>query len=444
MPIHNLTNSFATEADAGAPAEPGARNMQQLVLLRWIAVVGQLLAILVAHFGLRIALPLGSMLLVIGWLAAFNLASMLYQYLRPRSSPLALLLALLVDVGALTAQLYLSGGIVNPFVFLYVLQVVLAAVLLPRLHSWLLVVVTSLCVAGLALWQGPVDLPANPARGLADPYVQGLLVCFVLMAGLSVVFVGRIGAILRARDARLAALRQRAAEEEHIVRMGLLASGAAHELGTPLSTIAVILGDWQHLPHFTSDPELLQDVTEMQAQVLRCKAIVTGILQSAGETRGEAPRATRLRAFVDDIAAEWQRSRAAAGFVLRNRIDGEHDVAIIADTGLRQMLFNVLDNALEASPQWLSLDASVADGALRLAVADRGPGFAPAMLERIGKPYQSSKGSHGRGLGLFLSLNVARSLGGSIDAANLPAAGAAVAITLPLQSLVQDGQDADD
>lgn len=130
--------------------------------------------------------------------------------------------------------------------------------------------------------------------------------------------------------------------------------------------------------------------------------------------------------------------------MLRNRIDGEHDVAIIADTGLRQMLFNVLDNALEASPQWLSLDASVADGALRLAVADRGPGFAPAMLERIGKPYQSSKGSHGRGLGLFLSLNVARSLGGSIDAANLPAAGAAVAITLPLQSLVQDGQDADD
>ena len=131
MPIHNLTNAFATEADAGAPAEPGARNMQQLVLLRWIAVVGQLLAILVAHFGLRIALPLGSMLLVIGWLAAFNLASMLYQYLRPRSSPLALLLALLVDVGALTAQLYLSGGIVNPFVFLYVLQVVLAAVLMP-------------------------------------------------------------------------------------------------------------------------------------------------------------------------------------------------------------------------------------------------------------------------------------------------------------------------
>ena len=442
MPINSLTNAIAAEADLTTPSGVAARNMQQLVLLRWIAVVGQLLAIIVVHFGLRIALPLGTMLLVIGWLAAFNLASMLYQHMRPRSSPLALLLALLVDVGALTAQLYLSGGIVNPFVFLYVLQVVLAAVLLPRRSSWLVVVVSSLCVAGLALWHGPVALPANPARGLADPYVQGLLVCFVLMAGLSVVFVGRIGAILRARDARLAAMRQRAAEEEHIVRMGLLASGAAHELGTPLSTLAVILGDWQHLPHFTSDPELLQDVTEMQAQVLRCKAIVTGILQSAGETRGEAPRETTLRAFVDDMVSEWNRSRPAATLAFDNRIEAGID--IVSDTGLRQMLFNVLDNALEASPRWIALDAGIEDDNLVLRISDRGPGFEAAMLERLGKPYQSSKGAPGRGLGLFLSVNVARALGGTLRASNRAGGGALVSIALPLQALSLDAGGNDD
>src|SRR5690606_4340978 len=232
-----MTNHATDSLPAPEPAQAGprqassARNMQQLVLLRWIAVAGQLLAIAVVHFGFRIALPIGTMLLVVGWLAAFNLASLLYQHLRPRSSEAALLLALLVDVAALTAQLYLSGGIVNPFVFLYLLQVVLGAVLLPRASSWLLAVVTSLCVAGLALRHGPVTLPADPARGLADPYVQGLLLCFVLVAGLLVVFIGRINRIIRERDARLAALRQRAAEEEHIVRMGLLASGAAHELG---------------------------------------------------------------------------------------------------------------------------------------------------------------------------------------------------------------------
>ena len=444
--MHAMPTTTSPPAPEGAQPElrqASARNMQQLVLLRWIAMAGQLLAIAVAHSGFDIALPLGNMLLVIGMLAAFNVASLLYQHMRPRSSEAALFLSLLVDVAALTALLWLSGGIVNPFAFLYLLQVVLGAVLLGRRWSWLLVAATSTCMAGLALWHGPVTLPADPARGLADPYVQGLLLCFVLVAGLLVVFIGRIGNILRAREAGLAALRQRAAEQEHIVRMGLLASGAAHELGTPLSTLAVILGDWQHLPHFASDPELLQDVAEMQAQVLRCKAIVTGILQSAGETRGEAPRETTLREFVEDMADEWRRSRPVQAFELRNGVNADDDVEIIADTGLRQMLFNVLDNALEASPGWLALEAGVADDELRLVAIDRGPGFAPAMLERIGTPYQSSKGAPGRGLGLFLSVNVARALGGRVQARNA-GDGARVTIALPLQALAIDGGSDDD
>ena len=215
--------------------------------------------------------------------------------------------------------------------------------------------------------------------------------------------------------------------------MGLLASGAAHELGTPLSTLAVILGDWQHLPHFTSDPELLQDVAEMQAQVLRCKAIVGGILQSAGEVRGEAPHVTTARALVDGMAAEWQRSRAMPGLRFVNRIDD--DMAIVADVGLRQMLFNILDNAHEASPGEVALDAHIEADQLVLAVEDGGPGFDPGMLERLGTPYRSSKGAPGRGLGLFLSVNVARTLGGTIAARNRPGGGAAVTVRIPLQAL---------
>ena len=429
--MHAMPIPTSPPAPEGAQPElrqASARNMQQLVLLRWIAMAGQLLAIAVAHSGFGIALPLGNMLLVIGMLAAFNVASLLYQHMRPRSSEAALFLSLLVDVAALTALLWLSGGIVNPFAFLYLLQVVLGAVLLP------VAAITFVLLYAL---------PADPARGLADPYVQGLLLCFVLVAGLLVVFIGRIGNILRAREAGLAALRQRAAEQEHIVRMGLLASGAAHELGTPLSTLAVILGDWQHLPHFASDPELLQDVAEMQAQVLRCKAIVTGILQSAGETRGEAPRETTLREFVEDMADEWRRSRPVQAFELRNGVNADDDVEIIADTGLRQMLFNVLDNALEASPGWLALEAEVVDDELRLVAIDRGPGFLPPMLERIGTPYQSSKAAPGRGLGLFLSVNVARALGGRVQARNA-GDGARVTIALPLQALAIDGGSDDD
>ena len=443
MPQILPTPTIAGRADADAPHDSaGGGNMQQLIQLRWIAVVGQLLTIALVHFGLDIRLPLAPMAAVLAALAAFNGLAMLRWRRRERVTNGALLLGLLADVAALTAQLYLGGGIANPFVFLYLLQVALAAVLLRPWSSWLIVALTSACVVGLALFPGPVRLPADPGRGLADPYVQGLLLCFALIATLLVVFIIRIGRIIRARDARVAALRQRAAEEEHIVRMGLLASGAAHELGTPLSTLAVILGDWQHLPHFTSDPELLQDVSEMQAQVLRCKAIVSGILASAGETRGEAPRGTTVRAFLDDLVEEWERSRQVRGFDYDNRI-GE-DSAIVSDAGLQQMLWNVLDNALEASRSRVTFRASRDGDMLRLQVRDDGPGFSPDMLERLGKPYQSSKDAPGRGLGLFLAVNVARTLGGTIEARNEAGGGATVTIALPLPALALDPDEDDD
>ena len=417
----------------------GVNSMRQLVELRWIAVVGQLRTISLGHFGRDIALPLLPMLAVLAILAVFNLASMLRWRGRERVTNAALMFGLVVDVAALTVQLYLSGGITNPFAPLYLLQVGVAAVLLRGWSSWMIVGLTTACIVALALFPGPVNLPARGGRDMPDHYVLGLLLCFVLIATLLVGFVTRIGRIVRARDARLAALRQRAAEEEHIVRMGLLASGAAHELGTPLATMAVILGDWRHLPQFQSDPELLQDVSEMQAQVLRCKAIVSGILASAGETRAEAPRGTTLRAFLDGLVAEWQGSRVVRGFEYRDLVEDEF--AIVSDAGLQQMLWNVLDNALEASRSRVTLEASTGDGQLLLRVADDGPGFAPAILERLGRPYNSSKDAPGRGLGLFLALNVARALGGTIVADNPPAGGATVTVTLPLRALSLEQDD---
>ncbi|WP_082672610.1 ATP-binding protein [Luteimonas abyssi] len=420
----------------------GLRNMQQLVQLRWIAVVGQVAAILVVHYGLGIDLPLQAMFAVLGVLVVFNLISLAWWHGRSRIAGGALLLALLVDIGSLTAQLYLSGGITNPFVFLYLLQVALGAVLLRSPANWMLAAATALCVVGLVVFPGPTAIPVDPGRGLADPYVQGLLICFLLMATLLVVFIARIGRILRDRTMHLAALRQRAAEEEHVVRMGLLASGAAHELGTPLSTLSVILGDWQHLPAFRSDAELLADVKEMQTQVLRCKAIVTNILLSAGETRGEAPAQTTLHAFLDNLADEWAASRPTPEFAYRSRCDA--NPAIVSDTGLRQMVFNVLDNALEASPDHVTLDVSCRDSDLVIEVTDTGPGFIDDVLRRLGTPYNSSKDRPGGGLGLFLSVNVARTLGGRLSARNRPEGGAVVTVVLPLSSLALPAEEHDD
>ena len=259
----------AQDAPASQRDSTGVKNMQQLIQLRWFALAGQVATIAIVHYGFGIRLPLLPMVAVLSCLATFNLVSLLRSRRRDDVTDGALLLSLLVDVVTLTALLHLSGGVANPFVFLYLLQVVLGAVLLRARSSWVVVAATSAGFVGLIVFPGPVVIPVDPARALADPYVQGLLLCFLLNAMLLVVFITRISGILRARDARLADLRQRAAEEDHIVRMGLLASGAAHELGTPLATLSVILGDWRRMPPFTDQPELQQEIDEMQTQLAR-------------------------------------------------------------------------------------------------------------------------------------------------------------------------------
>lgn len=420
----------------------GRKNMLLLIQLRWIAVVGQVITIEVAYFGLGVKLPIELMLGALGTLLAFNIASVLRAQTRRVVSNREVFVSLLVDVAMLTVQLYLSGGASNPFVFLYLLQVTLGAVLLTPSSTWSMFGITATCFVALALLAKPLALPPDHDRGLASLYIQGMLICFALNAVLLVIFITRIGRNLRERDARLAGLRQRAAEEEHIVRMGLLASGAAHELGTPLATLAVILGDWRRMPAFTQNAELLQEVSEMQTQVLRCKAIVSGILLSAGEARGESSAATTLTTFFDELAGEWQHLRTRAELHYDNQFG--QDISVVSDSAVKQMIFNVLDNALESSGSWLQLVVTRDGGELVLRCTDNGPGFAPTTLAQFGKPYNSSKGHPGGGLGLFLVVNVARTLGGRVTAANPPSGGACVTIRLPLAALTIDEDEDDD
>jgi len=346
-----------------------------------------------------------------------------------------------MDVASLTAQVYLSGGISNPFVFLYLLQVILSAVLLAPWSTWTIVGIVGLCLAVLALYAQPLALPLDHQRGWRSLYIQGILISVALNAVLLAVFITRISRNLRSGDAKLAALRQRAAEEEHIVRMGLLASGAAHELGTPLSTLAVILGDWRRMPEFAKNPDLLTEIGEMEAQLKRCKSVVSGILMSAGEARGEESARAGIRVFLDQLVAQWSNGRSVGAFVYENRI--ARDVAVVSDSTFKQMVWNLLENALEASPHWVGMVASEEGGMLTLDVTDRGPGFAPDMLANFGTPYQSTKGRPGGGLGLFLVVNVARTLGGTVQAFNGDQGGAVVRVRLPLAAIAFEWSDDD-
>lgn len=413
-------------------AATARQNLVQLIQLRWIAVAGQLVTIAVVQWGLHIDLPLGAMALVLVIFVAANIASL--QRLRwPRPiTNRELFFGLTFDAVVLTSLLFLSGGPTNPFTSLYLLQVILGAVLLEAWAVWAMVGVALAGFIGLTFAYQPLVLPPH-GPPLLTLYIAGALIGFALDAVLLVVFIGRINRNLRQRDARLAELRQTAAEEDHIVRMGLLASGAAHELGTPLGTLDVILGDWRRLPAVTRDPELAQDVEVMRAEVARCKAIVTGVLASAGEARAEAAGVSGLKAWLKDVFDDWA-AYHPAGVALYD--DGlASDPVVVADSALRQAITNLLENAFEASPEAIWMKTQLIDGTLRIRIQDAGPGFPPEALAEIGKPYQSTKQRLGSGLGLFLVVNVVRKLGGRLEARNRPTGGAEVSVTLPISAL---------
>ncbi|HET7864356.1 MAG TPA: ATP-binding protein, partial [Burkholderiaceae bacterium] len=387
--------------------------------------------------------PLPAMLGLLAGLALFNLACALRARVARQVGDYELLSGLGVDLLMLTALLALAGGVNNPFVFLYLPQVAVAALLLPRGLAWSMVLAAALAIAALARWHVPLQWDGTPPPPLPLAYVAGLLICFVICASLVVWVVVGFSQTLRRRDARLAALRQRAAEEDHIVRMGLLASGAAHELGTPLATLSVILGDWSHMAPIAAEPELREELEQMQLQVQRCKSIITGILMSAGQARAEQAATITLADFLTGVMADWCERRGVEP--VAPELGPLPGLAIVADAMLHQMVTNVLDNAHEAAPHALpTLRAECSDdGWLRLHVRDRGPGFAPEVLADFGRPYHSTKGKAGGGLGLFLSLNVARKLGGNVRARNCPDGGAEVTIELPLASLVLDPDTTD-
>lgn len=419
------------------------KNLLLLVALRWLAVGGQVATIAVVHLWYGIPLPLRWMGGVLVFLVALNFLS-LYRCRRQMViTHTELLLELLLDVTALGVQLYLSGGATNPFISLFLFQVALGAVLLQPWATWLLVGVTGACYIGLTSTYQELGLPTHMHRqhlpGLFDLHVQGMFICFLLAAVLLVLFVSRITHNLQERDDRLSRMRQQSAEEEHIVRMGLLASGAAHELGTPLSTLSVILNDWGRMAALKSDPDFMEELGEMRTALGRCKDIVSSILLAAGEARGQDAEATTLIDFLDDVVAEWRDTRRLAELDYVNRLT--RDVAIAADTVIRQTLFNVLDNALEASPAWVGMEVLRQDDQLVVRVRDRGPGFPPAILARFGKPYQSTKGRPGHGLGLFLVVNVLRKLGGTVVPANNPQGGATLELRLPIAALAIEDED---
>lgn len=405
------------------------QNLQLLIRLRWIAISGQTAAILVTHFALSIALPLAPMLAVLLGLVAVNLfAHWRLRWPAPITVPL-LASEILIDVLALTALFYMSGGANNPFLGLFILQDIVALNLLPLRAAAVVFGVTLAAGFFLLGFGRPLYLRLTPEDGPSfdDLHLIGVYLSFVISAGLTLWFMLGVRRNLARRDAELARVQRQIEEEQTVIRLGLMASTAAHDLGTPLTNLAVILDDWADLGLPPPD-ELREQAKLMQEAVAACRETISGLLRQAGQARLEAAASRDAAGFLRDLLADWGRSHRPQVTLrdLRTRAS-----RIVADVLLTRAVANLLDNAEQAGAQNIWVEVQGSADQVVITLCDDGPGYPAQLLDQGPVAFASGNAEPGRGLGLILVQSVLRRLGGALLLRRAPGGGACAVIELP-------------
>ncbi|MCK6528260.1 ATP-binding protein [Myxococcota bacterium] len=425
-----------------------------LVRLRWYAVAGQAVAVATAVgiYGLR--LPLAPVCALIGLLGASNVVLGVWAARardgegEGRGAPAALLPAVMVgDVLGLTGLLYLSGGPSNPFGMLYLVHVTLAAVVLGARWTWGITGLSAVAYALLFRYHVPlVEGGAHGAHaghgggdGLLSAHLQGMWVAFSTASVAIAWFVARLTAALSARTARLGEARRAAARAERLASLTTLAAGAAHELGTPLGTIAVVAREMERAAARQEGGEgLVADARLIRAEVDRCRGILDRISARAGESAGEAPEDVTAEALLQAV-----RGALPQGLAGRLRIEVEPGVGPlrVPPRATVQVLASLVRNGFDASPEGaeVRIAASREGDRVRLRVVDEGSGMDEAVRARAGEPFFTTKPpGRGMGLGLFLARTLAEGLGGTLRLETGPGRGTAATLELPASAGLKD------
>jgi len=415
------------------PAPPaGADNLQRLMWLRGLAIVGLSSMVALARPLFQIVVPLAPSVLLLTLWAALNLLTWL-RLKRPAPVGHGELLAHLVaDLTMLTALLAFSGGPANPLTSLYLPPVAVAAAILPTRQAW---GIAGLGVVGYSLlWWFSVPLTVEDVDRAMQMHLTGMWLTFAASALLIAGFVARITASLRKREQQLAAVREQALRDERIVALGNLAAGAAHELGTPLATMAVLAGE------LADDPATLatqrDDLKLLREQIAACKRIISGLAASAGVARAEDGSSNTVDAWIERLVAHWRSLRPQIAPLLRltGSTDGSPPARIVGDATLEQALLNLFNNAADASPADVEIVAHWTHRRLHLEILDRGPGMATALLQQAGREFFSTR-PEGAGIGLFLAHAAIARHAGSISIEARDGGGALIRVELPLQAL---------
>jgi len=407
-----------------------ALNLQRLIAYRHWVAAGQLAAVLAAS-ALGFSLPVWTLVMIIVAYTTINFFTA--ARLRRRTQPVGereLFLHLLTDTAVLAVLLYLSGGSTNPFVSLFLLPLTLAAAALPGAYTWIMAAVTVLCYSALMEWYVP--LPHQDGEHF-NLHIVGMWSGFVLSAILISYFAVKMSATLREREQALAQAREDALRDERLVALGTLSAGAAHELGTPLATIAVLAKDLQQ--ECADSPAMAEPLRVLRGQIARCKEILAKMAVSAGQVRAEAGRSHALDHYLAELLAQWHSERPGVG--LRQQWQGPRPAPqIIADETLTQAITNILNNAADASEQEVDVSGRWSEHKLYLEICDRGEGVSETVASHAGEPFFTTKApGQGLGLGLFLAQSTIRRLGGSVYLVNRQEGGACARIVLPLTGL---------
>jgi two-component system sensor histidine kinase RegB len=423
----------------GLPFRPSpARDLpERLILLRSVLVLALGVALGVARPALDLALPWGWMLGILGGLAVVSLATYLRLRRRGVSDEREVFFQLLFDVGALSALLYLSGGSTNPFVSLYLLPLVIAATTLPGRYAWAMAAITVTCYGLLFFFHVPLTGAHASHDGAGfELHLVGMWVNFVLSAGVIAFFVTRMARVIRLRDAELTRHKELALRNERIVALGTLAAGAAHELGTPLSTMAVVLGEMRK--GCANDSELAADIATLTSQVEACKVTITRMVAAAGQARAEGGGAQPIDQFLQETLERWRLIRPAVS--LTERLTGPAPAPyIVTEQTLRQAIVSLLNNAADASPADVELDCSWDRECLRLEIHDRGPGLTREAEHRVGRGFFSTKpAGEGNGIGLLLARATLERLGGQLRLQARSGGGVSTLLDLPLRALTPE------
>lgn len=414
-----------------------ATTLRRLLWLRVVMMVSLVLASIVATRNYQLALPVTEVAAALGLMLAINLISWLRLWRQARIDDLEILLQLLLDIGILSWLFYATGGYSNPFVWMYLLPLAVATVALSWRQTWLIAALVVGAYSLLMFYYQPLTIQAHTHHAsyhLQDEgfnlHLLGMWGGFVVSALVIAFFVERMGRNLREYDRLLAASREKVLESERMLALGTLATGAAHELGTPLSTMAVITRELQD--DYQTQPELAESLALLRKQVERCKEILSSITATAGMTRSEAASALRMDVFVQQLVSRWSDMRPGTPLQLQLNLP-DPCPHMVADLALGQAITNLINNAADASPAGISVSVAVVGKNLRIEIHDQGQFPDSSTLAQMGTPFTSSKQAQGgMGLGVYLAKSVLEKFDGEISFKQRQPQGTVACILIPL------------